>query len=195
MFRKYFPVSRLESKSWYGGHYGDGIENAYYFVDAGGMQFMVLCLEIGPRDEVLDWANRVVSENSDKRTVVVTHIYMYVDNTRVSEGDHWYPGGYGNDGEQIWEKLVRKHANIFLVMSGHCLDDGLGRRVDDGDNGNPVHQILANYQTYENGGNGWLRIMQFIPGEDKIFVRTYSPILREFKTDEKNEFTIEYDME
>ncbi|MFC1734542.1 metallophosphoesterase [Candidatus Hydrogenedentota bacterium] len=195
MFRKFFPVSRFEEKSWFGGHYGDGVENAYYFIEAGGMKFMVLCLEITPRDKALDWANKIVAENPDSRTIVVTHVYMYIDDTRLDENDGWYPRNYGNDGDQMWEKFVRKHKNIFLVLSGHCLEEGLGRRVDEGDHGNPVHQILANYQSYENGGNGWLRIMQFVPSKDNILVRTYSPLLKKFKTDGKNEFSLEYDME
>ena len=194
LFRKHFPVSRFERESWYGGHFGGGMENAFYYLDAGGMKFLVICLEIGPTDDALDWANRVLSEHKEYRTIVLTHIYTYLDDTRVGEGDKWHPRSYGNDGEQIWEKFVRKHENIFLVLSGHVLGDGLGRLTSVGDHGNRVHQVLANYQMKANGGNGWLRIMTFVPKEDKITVRTYSPYLDEYATDEDNQFELEYGM-
>jgi hypothetical protein len=37
-----------------------------------------------------------------------------------------------------------------------------------------VHRILASYQIKESGGNRWLRIMTFVPEEDRIYVTTYS---------------------
>ena len=52
----------------------------------------------------------------------------------------------GNDGEQMWQEFIRKHENIFLVVSGHIGGDGLGRLTSKGEHGNPVHQLLANYQ-------------------------------------------------
>jgi hypothetical protein len=217
MFTKYFPVSHFERKPWYGGHlkgknddafyflkkwwYGlpskAGNENAFYFLTAGGMKFLLLCLEFGPRNEVLDWANKVASEHEEHRTIVVTHCYMNFDNTRVGKDDKSNPHKYGcggNDGEQIWEKFVRKHENIFLVLSGHILGDGLGRLTSSGDHRNKVHQILANYQMKEYGGNGWLRTMKFIPKENKILVGTYSPVLNQYATDDQNQFELDYQM-
>jgi predicted MPP superfamily phosphohydrolase len=73
LFNKHFGSSRFEKEPWYGGHFGDGNENAYYRIHAGGMDFLIVCLEFGPRDEVLEWANRLVSKHSDYRTVVVTN--------------------------------------------------------------------------------------------------------------------------
>ena len=87
-----------------------------------------------------------------------------------------------------------KHENIFLVLSGHILGDGLGRLISQGDNGNNVHQVLANYQTKENGGNGWLRIIKFVPQQDKMFFWTYSPRLKKYAMDEQNQFDLEYDI-
>ena len=84
------------------------------------------------------------------------------------------------------------HANIFLVLSGHILYDGLGRLTSTGDHGNVVHQVLTNYQMKARGGNGWLRIMTFLPKEQTIRVRTYSPFLDEWATDEQNQFELSY---
>jgi hypothetical protein len=197
LFDKAFPPSRFEEEVWYGGHLGESLKNAYYYFGAGGMEFLVLCLEFGPPDEVLDWANRVVREHKGRRIIVVTHCYMYFDDTRVGEGDSWSPHGYGgggNDGEEMWEKFVCRNENIFLVLSGHILGDGLGRLTSTGERGNGVHQVLANYQMKPNGGDGWLRIMEFVPEENKILVSTYSPFLDEYAEDEQNKFELEYEM-
>ena len=197
-FNTWFGPRRFDGQSGYGGHLGDGNENSFYFFKATGMDFMVLCLEFGPDDETLAWADKIVDTHPKHRTIVLTHCYTYFDDTRVAPGDQWNPKAYGltdaNDGEDMWNEFVRKHKNIFMVLSGHILGDGLGRLTSTGDHGNPVHQILANYQMQENGGNGFLRIMQFQPAEGKIKVRTYSPTLDQYATDSQNEFELEYPM-
>lgn len=195
LFNKYFGPRRFQGKPWYGGRYAEGNENAYYYLEAGGSKFLVVCLEFGPRDEVLEWANKIVAQHPDRRTILVTHSYMNFDDTRVGEGDRHNPHVYkvgGNDGEEMWEKLVRRHPNIFLVLSGHILDDGAGRLESVGDHGNTVHQVLANYQKREMGGNGRLRIMRFLPAENRIEVSTFSPALNAYETDDQNQFSLEY---
>jgi hypothetical protein len=54
--------------------------------------------------------------------------------------------------------------------------------------------MLTDYQGRPNGGDGWLRTLRFVPKENKIYVKTYSPLLD--KTDEaaKETFTIDYQM-
>lgn len=195
---KFFPPSRFEKKPWYGGVYEKhSIKNAYYYIEANGTRFLVVCLEFGPRDKVLDWANKIVADNERLQTIVLTHNYMYSDDTRVGEGDAWNPHGYpngGNDGEDMWEKFVSRHKNIFLVVSGHILHDGLGRLTSTGKNGNKVHQVLANYQMRPKGGSGWLRIMTFVPDKNKILVTTYSPLLEQYAEDAQNKFELENKM-
>ena len=61
-------------------------------------------------------------------------------------------------------------------------------------NGNKVHQLTINYQESERGGNGWLRMLTFVPKEDRICAWTYSPFADEHLRDAANEFTLDYDM-
>ena len=197
LYNHFFPASRFAPYPWFGGNYGDRNDNSYYLFEAGGMKFLALCLEFGPRDEVLQWADQVLKRFPDRRVIVSTHSYLYSDDTRVGEGDKWNPHDYGcggNDGEEMWDKFVSRHGGIFLVLSGHILNDGLGRVTSFGKDGNPVHQILANYQMKENGGNGWLRLMTFHPAENIIRIRTYSPYLDKVAEDEQNQFDLIYEM-
>ena len=64
--------------------------------------------------------------------------------------------------------------------------------------GSKVYEMLANYQSYENGGNGWLRIIKFLPGEgenglDRIKVETYSPTLNDFQSGNGSDFAFDLD--
>ena len=166
---------------------GSDNDNHYVFFSAGAMDFMIITLETWPTSAMLTWANQIVSDNSDKRVIFLTHDYLDHDNT--ISGRNAY----------MWNNFVKDHENIFLVLNGHVAWGlGLGCLTSTGANGNQVHQILANYQdpphSYGNGGNGWLRIMKFIPGNNKIEVTTYSPWLDQFATDEQNRFDLVYMM-
>ena len=76
---------------------------------------------------------------------------------------------------------------VFLVLCGHM--HGEAQRTDIV-NGHQVHQLLADYQTRANGGNGWLRILEFHPAEREIFVKTFSPYLNSYESDANSQFTV-----
>lgn len=195
-FNNYFGPNRYLGSDWYRGSFvGGSNENFYGTFSLGGATFLVMALEVFPRTAVLDWANSVIDANPDKEVILLTHGYEYSDDTRIGRCDEWNKTVLkldgDNDGNDMWEKVVRKHANISLVLSGHVTAlDGTGRRADLGDNGNLVNQVLADYQTLPNGGNGWLRIMTFHPASNTIDVQTYSPWLNAYMTDSENQFTL-----
>jgi hypothetical protein len=196
LFNAVFPVADYQPLPSFGGVFERGrLDNSYHYFTAGGVDWLVLSLEFGPRDAVLDWANRIVSRHPGRRVIVVTHTHVYHDNTpHGSLPLHKYKpssAGRNNNGPQVWEKFVSRHANISFVFNGHVLDTGVGRLVGVGEHGNRVYQMLANYQSYARGGNGFLRLVTFWPAEDKFTVQTYSPFLNQYFTDEPNQF--EYD--
>lgn len=206
LFNQYFPVKRFSKQSSFGGVFEEGkSDNIWHKFQSGGYNWLIISLEFGPRDIVLNWASGVIKNHPKHKVIINTHAYMYSDETRIgSDKKHkWNPHNYGfarnsrpgevNDGEQMWEKLVKKHKNILLVFSGHILNDGVGTLVSEGDNGNKVYQMLANFQSgvegSENGGNGFLRLININPAKNEIAVRTYSPYLNKYKTDLTHEFT------
>ncbi|UOE53357.1 metallophosphoesterase [Cytobacillus oceanisediminis] len=199
LFNTYFPVSDFSGTETFGGVYPeepDKYDNNYHTFNAGGTDWLVLSLEFGPRDPVLDWANEVVSSHPNHRVIVVTHSYMFSDETRHNTGHAWNAHNYGvaseaggvNDGEEMWQKFVKLHPNISMVLNGHVLNDGQGRRVSVGDYGNKVYQMLSNYQMQANGGNGFIRLLEIDPEAGTIKATSYSPYLDEYKTDWQNEF-------
>jgi len=189
-YNKYFGSSRFEGKSWYGGHFGEGNESYYCLFEAGGAKFLIISLEFNPRDEVLTWANEVVGQHPDHHCIVLTHSYLNSKNERLIKDP--YCRIEGNAGEAVWEKFVSRHENIFLVLCGHM--GGEGQLTSIGRKGNKVHQILANYQYTNDGGEGYLRVITFTPEEDTIKIQTYSPVLKKYNTTVKSQFSLEHRM-
>lgn len=190
LYNKYFPPARFKDRKWYGGHMGETNDNNFCFFEASGMKFMVLNLEFAPRDETLRWAAGVTKRHPDHRVIVATHCYM-----RKKQRDTSCATSYkvaGNSGEQMWQKFIRKQPNIFFVVSGHVLGVGLQTSVNDA--GGKVVEMLTDYQGLANGGDGWLRSLQFVPGQNKIHVKTYSPLLDKYNEDAKEAFSLDYEM-
>lgn len=207
LFNNFFPLDKMSALPAFGGVFEeDRLDNAYYFLAAGGLKWMVLSLEFGPRDTVLQWANKLVGDHPDRLVILNTHAYMYSDSTRQGPGDHWRAQGYGigqgtgtdavNDGEDIWEKLVKKHANIRFVFSGHVLNSGVGTLVSINEAGYPVYQFLANYQEgvqgSVKGGNGWLRILTLDLDGHALQMQTFSPYINEYRQEEPHNFQIKH---
>jgi hypothetical protein len=196
LFDDYFPLSRLSAQPTFGGTFpgAGGREagfghNTYHTFSAGGDDWMALSLEFGPRDGVVDWADATLKAHPNHKAMLVTHAFVYSDDTRYDwatkgPAQNWNPHAYGvanqpggvNDGEELWQKL-KDNPNLHYVFNGHVLNDGTGLVTSLGDAGNVVHQVLSNYQFLANGGQGYLRLLEFLPDGQTVNVRTYSPWL------------------
>jgi 3',5'-cyclic AMP phosphodiesterase CpdA len=184
------------------------VENLWYDIDTPWGPFIIIGLEFFPGDEILDWANKTAARFPDHHAVLLTHAYLYHDDTRydwpakgktqeAGVGAYAYAEkpGTGNDGEQMWRKLVSKHKNFRFVFSGHVLGDGTGYLVSKGEHGNEVHQMMINYQPGVEpnrgpGGGGFLRVLEFQPDGKTIKVSSYSPYLDQWLSEPDQRFTI-----
>jgi hypothetical protein len=204
----YFPVSRLSAQPTFGGVYRfepNSPHNSYSLFSAGGIDWLVLAMEFGPRNQIVQWADNVLKRYPNRRAMIVTHSYLYWDNNRLDKNrtdQHGNPHDYGianewggvNDGEEMWQAL-KDNSNLQFVFCGHIYhqteDDGWGYRTDLGDGGNVVHQILANYQYYPNRtgyGDGYLRLLEFMADGRTVHVRTYSPWYDKSLTSPEHDF-------
>jgi len=172
LYDETFPPSRFEPYSWYGGHQGQNNANNYCFFCGGRQDFMVISLEFAPSDAAIAWAHDIVKEHGDCQVILATHYYMRPEG-RVNEKKPYGLEGAGP--QELWERFVTQHPNIFMVVSGHVL--GVQHQTSLNDAGKPVHEILCDYQGEANGGDGWLQTLRFVPKEKKIYVEAYSPTL------------------
>ncbi|MBA4019290.1 MAG: metallophosphoesterase [Pirellula sp.] len=204
-YNDYFPLAKFRERPNFGGTYDrepERMENSYQTFAVGGRKFLVLSLEFGPRNDVVRWANEVAANYADHEAILITHAYMYYDETRYDwakygESQTWNPHRYKvalnskddvNDGEQLWQKLVSKHENFILTLNGHVIGDGLGRTVTKTPAGRDVHQVLVNYQMKPNGGDGWLRLLEFKADGRSVAVSDYSPTLKRQNVSKQNRF-------
>lgn len=206
-FNEFFPVDRLLDWPTFGGVRDPGrLDNSYHLFSAGGADWLILALEFGPRDTVVAWANSIVSQHPSRRVILITHAYVYSDETRYDwatkgTAQRWNPHAYAaaadpegtNDGEELWQKLVRRHPNFTIVLNGHVLNDGLGRLATPNDAGHLVHQMLVNYQMQALGGAAVLRLIEFLPDGKTVQVKAYSPFDGTYRTDPQNQFILTLD--
>lgn len=206
LFNRFFPYEKYSREPYFGGAYEPGkMENIWCTFHAGGIDWLVLSLEFGPRDEVLNWAGEVVAAHPHHKVIVNTHAYLYSDDKLMGPGHEWLPQSYGvgsgsvpgavNNGQEMWDKFVSRYPNIAFVFCGHVLNDGTGCLVSEGVHGNKVCQILANYQGGTigcvNGGNGFLRIVDVDVAQGKVSVRSYSPYTDTYRTEPDQQFVVE----
>jgi hypothetical protein len=188
MYNTYFPVSRFQGQPWYGGHYGSNNASNVNYFSVGNLNFMVLALEILPRDSVLTWADALIKSHPNHRVIVETHKYLHPDGTRYT--DSIYSSLKGNSGQQIFDKLIRPNPNVFMVVCGHVTEEGFNVATNDA--GGKVYEILTDYQNVDDNGDGWMRVLDFTPAINRIDVRSYSPVLNQWNRN--GWYSLDYDM-
>ena len=180
-YNNYFGFNRFNNESWYGGAYQNINTNNYQLFSAGGDDYLIFHIQFNPTDDILSWASNVIDQYPHRKIIVSTHDYV--------DGWNFFADSRSTIGDIIWKKLVEPHADqIFLVLSGHYENEA---RLTSSVDGNFVHQLLSDYQARLNGGNGWLRIIEFSPKNDEISIKTYSPYLNEYETDSNSQFILD----
>jgi hypothetical protein len=171
------------------------MENAAFeFQDAAWGKLLVISFEFAPRDEALDWARQLIESKrfAEHKVIVLTHSFLATNGDRiVKEGYKLTPCNWA---QAVWEKLVYPSKNICMVLCGHTGDvPKMGNlseidyqpttsyRVDKASDGRNVVQMMFNSQNGDgdwngNGGDCWLRILEFKPDGKTIGVRTFSPL-------------------
>lgn len=215
LFQEFFGASRFVSFDWYGGCFGgpDGgakisgnNANSYQLFSAGGMDFVALHLECNAPDDVLAWADDVLKQHADRRAMVTTHMNLGPRDLPKKREDYFYApkgrmrwtkchGERGNSPQQMWDECFRKHANLFMICSGdqsrtQALHQSVREKA-----GNAVQELLSDY------GVWGLRVMRFVPRENRIEVRTWNPMLKAFcqgtsivPDAAQHQFELEYEM-
>lgn len=191
LFQRYFPENRFQDFSWYGGsHAGSPTgpwvsgnnANSYQLFSAGGMDLLFLHLECNAPDDVLEWANEILSRYADRPAFITSHM-GWGPRVKPKQAEEFFSGEKGrmtwhkihgkrgNSPQQMWDKCYRKHANLVAVFSGDQSRTQAYQAQSLGDHGNIVHELLQDY------GSGWLRLYRFTPDGTRVTVEaiTFDP--------------------
>lgn len=183
---QYFGASRYAGQSWYGGS-SQNQRNHYQIFSGGGYQFLHITVEWESPDAGLAWAQSVINAHPGLPVMFTTHSYLKPDGTRSTSRSQ----AGANSGEDIWNELVRVNPRIFMVINGHFT--GERHRVVTNDAGLPVIEMLVDFQGRTEGGQGFLRMMKFVPAENRVDFTTYSPTKGIYETDANSQFSIPLD--
>ena len=195
-YNEFFPTDRntLSRKQLVGCNrnaFGQAtLETAIYEFKAPApdkRKFLIITLQFAPTDKDLEWAKKIVNSPKYEKHIgiVLTHSYLDWEGKRIKAERYRLNKLGGNAGEGIFQKLVYPSKNIRLVVSGHIArpekwEAGISFSTDKNHLGKTVNQMAFNTQAigggwHGNGGDGWLRLLEFMPDKKTVKATTFSP--------------------
>ena len=179
--------------NWQGVH---TMENSPYEIqDKEWGKLLIVTLEFAPRDEAIEWAKELTASKRFENHRVILLVHSWLNNRGERIAKEGYTLNPCNWAEAVWQKLVYPSKNISLVLCGHTgtapkiekdvlstdYSPTSSLRTDKAADGHEVVQMMFNSQQGDgdwngNGGDCWLRILEFLPDGKTISVRTFSPL-------------------
>lgn len=159
----------------------ESVRNTFLTFSVGEIDYLIINLDFGATDDILEWAGSVLDSHPNHRAIITTHGYLNADGSTLDSNDYASPDTYDstlNSGEAIWQKLVSKHENIDMIVSGHMSHDSIVCTPREGDAGNTVYQLLMDPQTTckNLGGMGVIGMMYFTEDGNHAKVEYYSTV-------------------
>ena len=155
-----FGPGRFKGAATFGGASSDGY-NTFHLFEAGGRQWMVLALDWRLSAAGYAWAKDVLAQHPTTPVILTTHELVVEDDTLSTYG------------QQLWDRLVADHDQIFLTLNGHYWPAARATRKNTA--GHDVHLHLTNYQNRYFGGAAMIRLYRFDLDRGVIDVETVSP--------------------
>jgi len=194
------------------GYYEDGrVENYYMNFEVGSTKYMIMALQYGAPDEVLAWANSVVSMHPNRQVIVITHSLLGYEG-QWTEADTVEQTTTSiktlNNGIDMWNEFISLHENIIITACGHIDPTDIKHRTDVGKNGNTVHSFLIDPQGLDKASDfktGMVAMFYFSEDGSKVQVeyisatKTLAAQAADKNADdilynEKNQFSFEVDI-
>ncbi|NMO13871.1 metallophosphoesterase [Pyxidicoccus fallax] len=177
-FNTYFPTTRFPSL--HGVYEAGKVDNAYHTFTAGGLNWLVLSIELWARTGAVAWAKSVLAAHPNHNVIVITHSHLN-SSSNIEQGN----GGYGNNSPQyVFDNALKLYPNVRFIFSGHVGSHGY--RKTTGAQGNEIHQILT---TYHDSANNPTRLIEVDTAANTFSTRVYMPYTNTEKTD-GSKFTV-----
>lgn len=206
--QSYFDMYFGDSESAYSQQYVDCFKgndliektqrarNTVHKFSSSTRDYLVIALDYGPTDDVLEWASQVVKSHPNHNVIVTTHAYITHNKGFVNEENSLtFPSRSNpalNDGDQIWEKFIKNHSNIVMVLCGHDPTDKIVMRQSNGVNGNVVTELLIDPQGMDKTleATGMVATFYVDANGKTVTVDYYSTVRNRYYLAE-NQFTFE----
>lgn len=197
-FDSYITADRFGGfDGWSVVSYDNTMKDTYSIITIGEYKYLFLSLDYTFTADALAWADEVIKNNQDCRVIVSTHIYgstsgFFYD---VGEGTDLSRYGAENNGETLWNNVLKKYKNVYMILNGHSSSDDIFFKKRLGDNGNRVAEFLIDPQQTDKDHDyaGLIAMFYFNAEGTKLQVRYYSPNKNQyFKA--TNQFTLNLDI-
>jgi len=170
-YNTYFPVSRF--KALESVYEAGKVDNACHIFHAGGLDWLVINLELWARTGAVQWAETVLQQHPHHNAIIVTHSHLN------AKGDiEPTKGGYGNNSPRFVFDRLQKQANLRFIFSGHVGKHAW--RTDRGVNGNTIYQFL---QCYHDNLTNPVRLFEIDVAHGAIKTWVFCPSTKEEKQD------------
>ncbi len=179
-------TGRFDGADWFGGHSSNEL-NSWQTVRAGGVDFLLLHLELDVPDTSIAWAEGVMSAHPGWPTLVATHSHL------GPLGTPYLSGSGRNSRDQVRAELLGPNPQVFLLVNGHHGVEEHG--VVFNEDCQPVLEMSLDYAHRPEGGMGWLGLLSVDPHAGTLTRTTYSPVLDSWETDADSAFTLTWDWE
>ena len=191
---KYFGGHTAYTETLSGTKDSASVVNSYVTFSIGDVKYLVLALDFGPSDDELEWASGVITDHPDCKVIITTHAYLYDDGTLQGSEDGSAPNvaNGANTGEMMWDKLVKRHKNILMVLSGHNPSANIVYNQTAADGGNVVTSMLIDPQNFDagkHGETGMVAMLYFSADGMKVSVEYISTVREQYYKAE-NQFTL-----
>ena len=197
LFNQYFDYDTFSSQTSFVDTFEDGrMENAYYEYSVGDVKYLVVCLELAPRDSVIAWANDIIKKHPRHRVILTQHAYLDVSGELLNKDpdNYFYASHYqpsSCDAQYLWDNLISQHENIFLNLCGHMGSSEIIYRTDIGKNRNEILTVLLDAERMDTSFEGAGAISIFTMDEEnrELRINHYS-IHREQFIGENNQLVL-----
>lgn len=168
---KYFGEDRFKNNGVYGGSYKNNLGH-YDLIDVDGQSLLMLYMSWDIYTEETDWMNEVLAKYPDRKAIICVH-----GGIDAKANESYTSNLLLND-------VCAKNPNVFAIINGHYhgasintvgFDDN-----NDGINDRRVYQICTDYQSADEGGSCYIKMLYFDLANNKIYINSYSPLLDDY---------------
>ncbi|GAA1825580.1 lamin tail domain-containing protein [Nesterenkonia flava] len=179
LYLEYFPEERYSDYDWYGAAGPLGNSSSYSTIERDGVKMLFLSMAYYAHERELQWAEEVIASHPDHNVIMGTHEYLRPEVDERANPDN---GRWAAQGDIFYERLVKPHSNVVMVMSGHL--HGIRQREEATQDDRWVVEMVADFQSYEHeGGRTALfnRLMQIDVDGGEVAINAYSPVYDSFE--------------
>jgi len=187
-FKNTFPI--YEYRDEVSGTMEGNLLNSYHKFEVNGTKFLVMCLDLAYTDLQMKWANEICEANPDYNVIITTHIYLGDKGTTAGIDAVKY--GAKIQPWDVTDKLITKHRNIVMVISGHVPVDNIVVSAIKGQNGNTIRQVLVDPQGLDlESPTGLVATFYFSQNGKKVNIDYFSTIKNKYREGGNHSFLLD----